>query len=79
MTTQGNLIVGKPDVSLTAPSHVKGVKEGNEPVGRSLHHRPGMEPTPDEVTFDEDARRSTGINARSHRPIDPSSPLLWPA
>ena len=79
MTTQGNLVVGEPDVSMTDPSHVRGVREGNEPVRRSRHRGSGEEPTPDEIAHDRDARRSTGINASAHRPIDPTSPLLWPA
>ena len=61
--TTDNLIVGKPDVEPSAPSHSFGVREGNMRKSRAR----------------ATARRSTGINAKQHVPIDPRMPVLTPA
>lgn len=58
-----NLVVGRPDVALTTPSHVKGVHEGNWPT---------VTKTSPKVS------RSTGINADEREPIDPAMPRLSP-
>lgn len=67
-----NIRVGKPDTTQTAPSHVRGVKGGNDPGGyeKMAGHLPDGKAT---------AARSTGINARSRNPVDPNSPNLSPA
>ncbi|TDB94729.1 hypothetical protein [Actinomadura sp. 7K534] len=63
--------VGKPDVKPDAPSHVKGVRQGNakgaykNEVG---HHEDGT----------ADSRRSTGIRAGRRDPILPSMPNVPP-
>jgi hypothetical protein len=57
------------------PSHVRGVREGNEPG--SLAREPGIEAN-GEITRGN-ARRSTGINARARNPIDPRMPNLSPS
>jgi hypothetical protein len=64
--------VGKPDTTQTSPSHVKGVKGGNDPGGyeRMTGHLPDGKAT---------AARSTGVNAEKRNPIDPNSPNLSPA
>jgi hypothetical protein len=71
-----NITVGKPDVKPSAPSHTRGVREGNSP--RMLMHEPGIKPNGN-MTAHATMRRSTGINARAHRPIDPRMPTLTPA
>lgn len=69
---KGNRIrVGKPQVRPAKPSHVAGVREGNEPG--SYRSQPGHRPDGTST-----ARRSTGINYRNRNPIDPSSPNLSP-
>jgi hypothetical protein len=69
----GNLQVGKRDVSPSAPSHTRGVRQGNRPAARQV----GM------ITVDggarATARRSTSINPEHRDPIDPRSPKLSPA
>ena len=64
--------LGKPDVDPAAPSHTKGVKQGNRPGNyeKMDGHNPDGTST---------ARRSTGINASHRDPIDPDSPNLSPA
>jgi hypothetical protein len=63
--------VGRPDVRLDAPSHVKGVEQGNA-VGnyekQRGHHADGT----------ADARRSTGVAPRRHEPILPTMPNIPP-
>jgi len=59
------------DVKPDAPSHVKGIKQGNakgnyEKMGG---HRPDGTST---------AARSTGINTKNFEPIDPRMPNLSP-
>jgi len=63
--------VGKPDVSPDAPSHVKGIKQGNSKGNYESQagHKPDGRST---------AERSTGINAKAREPIDPSMPNLSP-
>ena len=63
--------VGKPDVKPDAPSHTKGVHEGNasgsyeKQIG---HHADGT----------ADARRSTGVAPKKHDAILPVMPNLPP-
>jgi hypothetical protein len=63
---------GKPDVKTDAPTHVKGVNEGNQP-GQHAKQRGHLEDG--RVT----AERSTGINAKKRNPIDKRMPNLPPA
>ncbi|MGH3086893.1 MAG: hypothetical protein ACRDSJ_06190 [Rubrobacteraceae bacterium] len=76
-----NLRVGKPDTSPDAPSHVEGVRQGNEPGG--IEQDPGFYKTGGRGAgrggAKSTARRSTGINPEARNPIDPSSPTLTPA
>jgi hypothetical protein len=63
--------VGKPDVKPDAPSHTKGVEQGNKKgaYGREIgHHADGT----------ADARRSTGIRPKKRDPILPVMPNLPP-
>lgn len=69
MAIEGNIKVGKPQVSTTLPSHTPGTSEGNSPKKQR-----GI--LPDQKS---DAARSTGINAKARDPIDPSMPNLSPA
>jgi hypothetical protein len=72
-TTISNIKVGKPDVKPTAPSHVRGVYQGNR------HHpmlRKGENDSEDRA--EGAARRSTGINPDEHEAIDPRMPKLSP-
>ena len=67
----GDIRVGKPDTKPDAPSHTKGVPEGNR-VGayeKQVGHR-------DDGTAD--ARRSTGISPKRHDAILPVMPNLPP-
>ena len=63
--------VGKPDTSPQAPSHVRGIKQGNSKGNYESQagHKPNGTST---------AERSTGINAKARNPIDPSMPNLSP-
>lgn len=70
-----NLRVGKRDVELTAPSHVRGVRQDNRK--RGFERMPGVSRLKGEL--EADARRSTGICADAREPIDPSMPRLSPA
>lgn len=71
-----NVVVGKPDVEPEAPSHVRGVYQGNR--RHALQRHKGIEH--EEATRAEGtARRSTGINAAHHDVIDPRMPKLSPA
>jgi hypothetical protein len=67
----GNIRVGKPDVRPDGPSHVKGVRQGNEPEGyrKQMGHR-------EDGTAD--ARRSTGIGPKKHNAILKTMPNLPP-
>jgi hypothetical protein len=66
----GEIRVGKPDVKPDAPSHVKGVRQGNKgPFDHQRgHHADGT----------ADARRSTGINPAGRDAILPVMPNLPP-
>lgn len=66
-----NLRIGKPHVSPDAPSHTKGVSQGNAPGNyESMKgHLPDGRST---------AARSTGINPEDREPIDPRMPNLSP-
>jgi hypothetical protein len=62
---------GGADVKPDAPSHVKGIKQGNSKGNyekQSGHLSDGR----------STAKRSTGINADAMEPIDPSMPNLSP-
>jgi hypothetical protein len=72
--TIANIRVGKPDVSAATPSHVQGVREGNE-LG-SARRQSDIEP--EGLTAKGTSRRSTGINAKARAPIDPDMPNLSP-
>jgi hypothetical protein len=60
------------DVKPDAPTHVKGIKQGNAKgnYASQTGHKPDGRST---------AERSTGINAKAENPIDPSMPNLSPA
>lgn len=74
----GNLRVGRADVSPSAPSHVRGVREGNR-TG-ALERMSGLHADPDDARFaTATAERSTGINPRARNPIDPRMPNLPPS
>jgi hypothetical protein len=64
--------VGKPDTTQDAPAHTPGVAGGNDPGG--YEQMPGHLPDGKAT-----AERSTGVNAESRNPIDPSMPNLPPA
>ena len=63
--------VGKPDVKPDAPSHTKGVEQGNKKgaYAREVGHNADGTAT---------ARRSTGIRAKKRDPILPVMPNLPP-
>jgi hypothetical protein len=71
-----NIVVGKPQVSPSAPSHTFGVREGNQRT--SIVREPGLKRI-SRFMAQATMRRSTGINADKHRPIDPRMPVLTPA
>lgn len=69
--TESNLPVGDADTRPTAPAHVKGVREGNEPGSyddMDGHNADGT----------STARRSTGIDPGRRNPILPDMPNLSP-
>lgn len=72
--TIANVRVGKPHVKPTAPSHVPGVVGGNE--RGAMEKQGGIEQVDDGARGT--ARRSTGIGAHRHGPIDPRMPNLSP-
>jgi hypothetical protein len=76
METMDNLVVGKPDVKPSAPSHTFGVREGN--MRKSMIREPGIKRA-GRFMASATPRRSTGINAAAHGPIDPRMPVLTPA
>jgi hypothetical protein len=73
--TNGAVHVGKAQVALTAPAHVRGVKQGN--ARGNFNKGKGLQPTADGARAT--AFRSTGINPEGHLPIDPKMPRLPPA
>jgi len=66
-----DLKVGAPDVKPDAPSHKRGVRQGNTPGNyeKSRGHEADGRST---------AARSTGISPGKHGPIDPRMPNLSP-
>jgi hypothetical protein len=75
-----NLKVGKPDTTPSSPSHVPGIRQGNQ-TG-STRKMPGLQITGGadrRVMGRGNARRSTGINPNKRNPIDPRMPNLSPA
>ncbi len=72
----GNIVVGKPDIDTSKPSHVRGVHEGNWPG--KLRRTSGVR-TEDAEDFVNAVTRSTGINPERRAPIDPRMPFLTPA
>jgi hypothetical protein len=62
----------RPAVSPDAPSHVKGISQGN--ARGNYEKQPGHLPDGRST-----ARRSTGINPHLRDPIDPRMPNLSPA
>ena len=77
----GHLRVGKPDTKMDAPSHVRGINQGNDPGG--IEQDPGIEYTGEsgagKPTARSTARMSTSINAKKRNPIDPNMPNMPPA
>jgi hypothetical protein len=67
--------VGTPDVEPSAPGHVRGVFEGNNP--RVGHRHKGIDESGDRG--EGTARRSTGIRPKDHDVIDPRMPKISPA
>ena len=74
-TTVANVRVGKPETKPDAPSHTRGVRQGNDPPRRKREPGIKMDKT---GSLHVDARRSTGIRAKVHGPIDPRMPVLSP-
>jgi hypothetical protein len=66
----GKIRVGKPDVKIDAPTHVKGIHQGNTgPCDKQPgHNKDGT----------ADARRSTGIHPKRHNAILKIMPNLPP-
>jgi hypothetical protein len=79
--TFANLTVGTPDTSPSAPSHVRGVRQGNErgAVDQRGFYSVGPQPRRGMSDVRATASRSTGINAGARNPIDPRSPNLSPS
>ena len=67
----GRIRVGKPDVRPDTPSHVRGVRQGNEEgaYDKQKGHR---------ADGKADARRSTGIGPKRHDAILKTMPNLPP-
>ncbi len=76
METIGNVVVGDAKAKQDASAHSAGVREGNK--RKSLAREPGMKQQ-GKLMATATMRRSTGINARGHVPIDPRMPVLTPA
>ncbi len=75
-----NIRVGRAQAQQSASAHIPGVKQGNaRPRGNhsARQREAGIHPTPDGGAR-ATARRSTGINAKAHDPIDPRMPNLPP-
>ncbi len=76
-----NVRVGHAQGQQSASAHVPGVKQGNAPArgNRSgLERESGIHVGPNGGAR-ATARRSTGINPKSHDPIDPRMPNLPPS
>lgn len=67
-----NVIVSRPHVKPSKPTHVPGVREGNQ-VGSYEKMAGHLE------DGTSTAERSTGINPEAENPIHPESPNLSPA
>lgn len=68
-----NLIVGTPDTTPDAPSHLPGIRQGNSPPVLD----PGLIKSGQGVNGT--ARRSTGVSPERRNPITPGAPNLSPA
>ena len=66
-----NIKKGQAEVPPDLPSHVTGIQQGNAKGSyeKMVGHNPDGTST---------AARSTGINPKTHEPIDPSMPNLSP-
>lgn len=69
-----NIQVGEAEVQPDTPSHISGIKEGNNPGEASQPgiYKKGMKAY-------GTARRSTGINPKNRNPISDDMPNLSPA
>jgi hypothetical protein len=74
------LRVGRADVAPSAPSHIRGVRQGNatDAVDQPGYYSIGPAPRRGISDVKGTAARSTGINAQARDPIDPRSPNLSP-
>ncbi len=71
-----NVVVGEADIDPDAPSHVRGVYQGNR--AHPTQRPKGMKEL-SETRGEGSARRSTGIRPKDHEVIDPRMPKLSPA
>jgi hypothetical protein len=76
METISNVVVGKPDIEPDDTAHSIGVREGN--MRKRIVREPGVKRA-GRFMAQATVRRSTGINAKAHHPIDPRMPILTPA
>jgi hypothetical protein len=76
-----NLRVGDADIWPSAPSHVHGVRSGNQTGAADQAGFRSTGPSGRRGVSDVrgTAERSTGINPRARDPIDPRSPNLSPS
>ncbi len=74
-TIVNNIRIGAPDTTLAAPSHVRGVHQGN--AKGNIDRDKGIRYEDGRVSGT--AARSTGINPKARNPIDPSMPNLSPS
>lgn len=76
--TISNVRVGKPDITPDRASHIKGVRQGNNPAVKG---QAGIVPYEEGMhnMARGTAERSTGINPDSRNPIDAKMPNLSPA
>lgn len=83
MKVIANIRVGKAQINPSAPSHIPGIGEGNNPGPGGIDQNPGLHATGEtgagRATGKGTARRSTGVNPSSKNPIDPRMPNLTPA
>jgi len=75
MKVIANVRVGRADIDIDKPSHVRGVYQGNKPHLMQRHK--GIEDEGDRARATD--RRSTGIRPKDHTTIDPRMPKLTPA
>jgi hypothetical protein len=66
-----NIKLGRREVTPDLPAHTTGINEGN--AKGNYERMPGHNPD-----GSSSAARSTGVNPKSHEPIDPSMPNLSP-